>query len=72
MSNWKVNNKKNWMLEFTDVDNDEILYIHKVLGKKGNKVNCDKGIACAIDSMYWMDKDDKMIRNIKVRLSRKP
>jgi hypothetical protein len=36
------------MLEFTDVEVDEILYILNVLGKKDNKVNSDKGIMCAL------------------------
>jgi hypothetical protein len=33
MSNLKTNNKKNWMLEFTDVEVDEILHIFNVPGK---------------------------------------
>jgi hypothetical protein len=40
------------MLEFTDVEKDKILSILKVLGKKDNKVNSDKGIVCAVAAMY--------------------
>jgi hypothetical protein len=60
------------MLECTDVEADEILYILNLLGKKDNKVNSDKGIVCAVTSMYWKEKEDRMIRNIKVRLTGKP
>jgi hypothetical protein len=72
MSNLKTNNKKNWMLEFTEVEVDEILYMLNVVGKKDNKVNSGKGIVCTVASMYWKEKDDRMIRNIKVRLLGNP
>jgi hypothetical protein len=50
MSNLKTNEKKNWMLEFADIEVDEILYLH-VLGKTDSKVNSEKGIVCAVALM---------------------
>jgi hypothetical protein len=60
------------MLDLTNVEEDETLYILYVLGKKDNKVNSDTGIVCAVALMCWNEKDDRMIRNIKVRLTGKP
>jgi hypothetical protein len=72
MSNFKTNKKKLWILELTDIEVDEIQYILNVLGKKDNKVISDKGIVCAVALMYWKEKDDRMIWNIRVRLMGKP
>jgi hypothetical protein len=51
MSNLKTNEKKNWMLEFADIEVDEILYLLYVLGKTDSKVNSEKGIVCAVALM---------------------
>jgi hypothetical protein len=56
------------MLEFTGVDAYEIIYIPNVLGEKDIKVNIYKVIMGTDALVYWKEKDNKMIRNMKARL----